>query len=97
MNDQIAYAIAEHMQRLADAAEVSLRPRLATIDDVVTMRDRFAIALVAGDVYNPSDPDYAKDVYTIAGLLDVERKRRNAADRQTRTNIGTGDAAEGVE
>lgn len=95
MNDQIALAIAEHVQRLADAFEQSLTPleTIACIDaagdeteDKLTIRDRFALAIVAsGNGLTTGDQSayygsrlYPARVYDLAERLDDERRRRNA-------------------
>lgn len=95
MNDDIAYKIAEHLQRLADAMGESLRrvdtmieddrreKYFTTTDRPMTMRDRFALAVVAGHdhwVDGREHGDRARDVFDFAQALDDERKRRNAAD-----------------
>ena len=72
MNDQIADRIAEHVQRMADALAQSLEPVNATRDDVVTMRDQFALMIVAGHDHWSDEATHearARDVYAFSTVF----------------------------
>lgn len=74
----------EHaVERLTDAVHKLTECYTDTAAFEETMRDRFALAIVAGwsaDYDGADDARYARHVYDLAEALDTERRRRNSED-----------------